>query len=395
MEIKELTNKQFKEFTESYEVKSIFQMPEYGFTMNDENYTSVFLGLEDNNKIVAASLILIVDNGKFKYAYAPRGFLIDYTNKKLVQTFTSQIKKYLGKVNIIAIKINPLITKNNTNYDIIFNNLTSLGYRHLGYNNNFEALKPRYEAILDIDLPYYILFKNIKKEFRTKIRGAENLGIKIYKGNKDDLEHLYSHSKKKYPRELEFYKNIYHFYKNKAEIYYAKLDTVKYLKIISDKVQEQMEICDNLNIELINNPNILNKKMRNDLLLNRYKNNLLKANKIINEFPNGIILSSILLIKNNKEIYILMDGYEKQYKRFNSKHLLIWKLIEKYSNLGYKKFNFGGIASPKSSNSKYRGLNEFKLSFNSKVIEYIGDFELITNKPLYLMYKGSNKKNTF
>ena len=39
--------------------------------------------------------------------------------------------------------------------------------------------------------------------------------------------------------------------------------------------------------------------------------------------------------------------------------------------------------------SKYNGLNEFKLNFNPKVIEYAGDFELITNRPLYFMYRNS------
>ena len=33
----------------------------------------------------------------FKYALAPRGFLIDYNDEKLLTTFTKLIKKFLGK----------------------------------------------------------------------------------------------------------------------------------------------------------------------------------------------------------------------------------------------------------------------------------------------------------
>ena len=83
-----------------------------------------------------------------------------------------------------------------------------------------------------------------------------------------------------------------------------------------------------------------------------------------------------------------MDGYDPKFKRFNAKHLLIWKLLEKYSNEGYSIFNFGGVASPILKDNKYAGLNNFKLGFGSIIVEYIGDLELITNKPLYLLEKS-------
>ena len=404
MQIKELTNQEFNEFISKYNIKSIYQTPEYGFTMNDEGMDTIFLGLIDNENIIAASLILIEKNRNYKYAYAPKGFLIDYNNYELLETFTSQIKKYLGKLNIAAIKINPMIIKNeydnkykvsnpNPYYENIFNNLKKLGYRHLGYNNYFEGLKPRFEAILDLKSPYYILFKNIKKEFRTKIRGAEKLGIKVYKGNSNDLELLYKQTRNKYPRDLQYFKNIYKFFKSNSEIYYAKLDTVKYLKLASKNLTIQEEKCNKLNEILKTNRNILSEKMSNDILLNKCKNNLINATKLITEFPDGIMLSSILIVKYNNTVYSLMDGYNPKFKRFNSKHLLIWKLIEKYSNLNFDSFNLGGIINPTIDDKKYDGLNEFKLSFNSKATEYIGDLELITNKPLYLLFKNSiNKK---
>jgi len=67
----------------------------------------------------------------------------------------------------------------------------------------------------------------------------------------------------------------------------------------------------------------------------------------------------------------------------------MWKLIEKYSKLGYTKFNLGGITNINAENKKYTGLNEFKLSFNANMYEYIGDLELICNNTLYFMYRKS------
>lgn len=403
MFIKELTTDEFKNFTKNYNIGSIYQTSEYGFVMNHQNYSTIFLGLSDeSHNILAASLILIEKRKNFKYAYAPRGFLIDYNNYSLLEHFTKEIKKYLGKQNVVAIKINPLIVKSiyDKKYDVLatnnyFNNvmesLKKLGYYHFGFNNYFEALKPRYEAIIDLDVPYYMLFHNIRKEFRTKIRSAEANGVKVYKGTDKNLEYLYLQTSKKYPRDLEYFKDCYKYFKkeNKIEFFYTKLDTSKYLKQITKKYQQQEKICNDFNNQLIssNSENLVKRKMEADKEMAYYKKQLVKATNYLKNYPDGIITSSALVVMNNHEIQILMDGYDSKYKVLNSKHLLIWKLIERYSNLGFKKFNLGGMTNP--SEKKYKGLNDFKLNFNAKCIEYIGDLELITNNTLYFMYRNS------
>lgn len=407
MEIKQLTNEQFAKFTKEFKVKSIYQTIEYGFVMNHQQFDSVLLGLVDNGNILAATLILIEQHGKIKYAYAPRGFLIDYNDLNLLSIFTNEIKKYLGKLNIISIKINPLIVRDvydkkydvhtsNQYYNIIFENFKKLGYKHMGYNNFFESFKPRYEAIIDLEKPYYLLFKNVRKEFRTKIRSAEKLGIEIYKGNENNLDYLYLQTKKKYPRDLEYFKDCYNYYNknNKIEFYYSKLNTEKYLKICTTNFHNQEKICNDLNNELKSNNNkIINLKIEADKNLNKYKNELIKATKYLRDKPEGIITSSALVVKNFNEIYLLMDGFNTNYKSLNSKHLLIWKLCEKFSKEGYKTFNLGGMTNLNIDNNKYKGLNDFKLGFNASSYEYIGDLELICNNALYFMYKNSPIKN--
>ena len=83
-----------------------------------------------------------------------------------------------------------------------------------------------------------------------------------------------------------------------------------------------------------------------------------------------------------------MDGYDPKFKSLNSKHLLIWKMIEMYSNQGFKKFNLGGITNPLEKNNKFNGLNQFKLGFHAKAYEYIGDLELVCNSTKYFMIKN-------
>lgn len=402
MLLKELTDKEFNDFKNSFSTSSMYQSIPYKNVMENEGFNTLLLGLVDNDNILAASLILIEKSGKIKYGYAPRGFLIDYNNLELLRIFTKEIKKYLSHKNIVAIKLCPLITKtvmdtkynitnHNNYYDNIIYNLNNLGYKHLGYNDYFEGLKPRFEAIIDLNIPYYILFKNIKKEYRTKIRSAEKKGIKVFKGNLDNLNDLYEQIKNKYPRKLEYFNNIYKEFSkhNNVELFYSKLDTGYYLTLIQKKYQKQEEICSYYNSIISGNINEKNisKKIEADKLLNKYKKEIIKATKYLKEYPNGIITSTILLIKDKDEIYMLMDGYNSKFKIFNSKHLLIWKLIEMYSKKGFKKFNLGGITNP-NIDSKFKGLNDFKLNYNALCYEYIGDLELVCNETLYFIYKN-------
>jgi len=408
MYIKELTNAEFNLFTDNYPQFSIYQTSEYGFIMNTQNYNSIFLGLiNDDNKIVAASLILIEKEGMFKYAYAPKGFLIDYSNSELVETFTNLIKDYLGKKKIMAIKINPMIIKSsydyitdtthiNPNFENQLEFLKNLNYFHLGYNNLFESFKPRYDAIINLNKPITTLFGNMNKNFKNKVKSADKNGVRVIKGNDNELDYLYDQVKNKYPRDKKYFEDVLFFFKKRDMIdyYYAKLDTNAYLINVQKRYQKQMDLCNKLNAKLFknagkNNNKLINNKIYEENKLNELKNELVFATKLLKESPEGILLASMLITKYRDEVYIFMDGYNKDFKKLNAKHLMTWKLIEKYSKEKYKRFNLGGMTNPNINNERYKGLNEFKLSFNARCVEYVGDLELITNQTLYNLYRNS------
>lgn len=407
MFIRELTSEEFNKFKDSFKDKSIYQTSEYAYIMNHQNYTTMFLGLVDGNNIVAASMIMIERINNFKYAYAPRGFLIDYTNYPLLETFTMELKNYLSKKDVVAIKLSPMIVKNiydsegkliesNNSFDNIFENLKSLDYYHFGYNDYFEGHKPRFEAILDINKNYLQLFRNIRKEFKTKIRSAEKRGVRIYKGNEEELDYLIKQVGRKYPRGESYFKDTYKYFSqnNMIDYYYAKLDTRIYLENNKREYELQERNNNLINNDVIanagnNSTKLITRKIESDNLFSRAQKGLIKATNLLRDYPEGIVVATMLVVRVSDQVFLYMDGFDNKYKNLNAKHLIMWKLIEKYSKLGYTKFNLGGITNINAENKKYTGLNEFKLSFNSNMYEYIGDLELICNNTLYFMYRKS------
>ena len=405
MVLRELSISEFNAFTNAYKQSSIYQTEQYANAMANQSFTSLYYGLEESGKLYAATLILVEKRHGFKYAYAPRGYLMDYTNNDLVKTFTTSLKKELGKKGIIAIKISPLIIKetfdsksaninSNSDYEMIFSNLKKLGYYHLGYNNFFEALKPRFEAILNIEPSLQEIFSSFMPDVQNILINMESSGLQVYKSSTFNQDVLNINKNLTQP-EIQFYQNMFLAYQSNLEFFYIKLDTNQYLKNVQSRYQKQSEASSEANAKVFetrgtDNTNEINLKLQEENKLNDLKNELVYATNLLKNNPNGIITGSCITIKNKNSVYLLIDNYDDQYKMVNSKYVLIWRLIEKYTNEGISEFNLGGITNFSLEDNPYKELNDFKLSFGSIGYEYLGDLELITNKPLYVMYQNSS-----
>ena len=92
--------------------------------MSKEKNEVFLLGLVDDNYILAACIVIVEKRSGFKYAYTPRGFLINFNDYSLVEQFTKLLKDFLGKKDIVAFRINPMIIKTIYNNDkqIIYQN---------------------------------------------------------------------------------------------------------------------------------------------------------------------------------------------------------------------------------------------------------------------------------
>ena len=233
------------------------------------------------------------------------------------------------------------------------------------------------------------MFKNIKKEYRTKIRSAIDNGVEIHKGTYEDLKYLYLQTEKKYSRDLLYFQYLYYYFNQnkKIDLFYAKLDCEKLLNKFRNLYIKQEKICNEINnqMEIEHSNKLTAIKIEADNLLGKYHDQLTTASKMIQRYPKGIIIASALFIKEDNEVYMIMDGFDKNYKRYNAKHLLIWEALNYYKN--YKYLNLGGITSLKED--KYKGLNNFKMNFGSTAYEYIGDLELICIPSKYFLLKNA------
>ena len=77
-----------------------------------------------------------------------------------------------------------------------------------------------------------------------------------------------------------------------------------------------------------------------------------------------------------------MSGYDQAFKRFAPNYFLHYSIINYYLN-NYDYIDLNGMTGDFTDNNPYNGLNRFKLGFNPKVYEFIGEFDLIIDELLY------------
>ena len=408
MKIIVLTQTQYKNYSNIHNQRNFGQTVEYSLLPESQSTRKYFLGLVDeSNNLCAATLLLIKNiSPTVKEAYAPNGFLIDYSNFDLVKTFTEELIKYLKNEKITYLITNPMfkyrvynkrnvLLENNTN---ILNNFINLNYKPVGYDSDFS----KYDIIIENYDDINNIYKNFNRNTKRNIKQSINMGITLHKASASDINDFYDIIKKKTKRSISHYMNLMNTYNtkdNKMEIFFTKLDPQKFL--IKTKQLYEKELRRNEAIHQTiqrkkgqMSEKILNNKINSDSLLEKYKELLNNAIDFSKKQEESVIIGTCAIIKNNKEIYFLIDGYKEKYRNIHSSHILKWALIKKYSLLGYKIFNIGEIHKDYlNTNSKYHGQYMYKIGFGGNIVEYPPNLLLIINKPVYNAYSKLKKLN--
>ena len=380
MEIVELTELQFKNYSNMHSRKNYKQSIEYAKLEETKGYKKLFLGLVDEQSNVhAATLILEKNlNGKYKYGYVPNGYLLNFFNINLLEIFTRELKEYLKKLNYIYIRLTPMmnyqiydsnfILKENNN--AIINELKKLGYEYIPNTSKYKM----FLTTNNINNT----FQSFKRTLRRNINDCLKKGITVHMGMPNEIDEFLNLIDKK-----EYYKKMAEIYNNpnnKFEFYLAKINPETYINNYRYLLKKEQINNEQLNLKL-KDPNVkktnnlLNKKMTSDSLLTRYHSEIINGTNIYTKYPDGIIISTVGIITNKKDVIFVTEGYNNNFKNIRSIPMIKWEIIKKQLANNYKTFDLGHISIENTYTSKK--------GFNGDIIEYSNTFDLPINDMLY------------
>ncbi len=402
MKLKNLSIFEFDEYAKNHPLGSYYQSSSYALVASEQGFDYDLVGMiDDSGKIVAASLILSKKFSFFnRYGYAPKGFLVDYYDPKILQEFLKLLKKRYYNKNFAFIKINPEIAIGTVDYkhkmvtynknQIIESTLKALNFRKLEGNYRFETKFPKFNAI---QMLKNTNLKTISKRTRNKIYRSIRYGLSIEKTDFEGIKILYEFIKNKKDRNINHYYNYFNAFKRDGsiDIHLVKINfedcLINLRECLSNEEQRNAKLVEKVMI----NPSEenLTKKLSSDALINTYKDSITDATNNI-AIEKEKYIGGAITIKYKNRVSILISGFDQKYKNFCPNYFLHYKLIEEYKD-DYDYLDLNGITGDFSAENPYKGLDEFKLGFNPLTFEYIGEFDYIINEGLYQSLEHSGQ----
>lgn len=391
MKFQEITEKEYQKFWENHPLKTFLSAPEISKLREKSGWITYFVGVKENKKIIAATMLLAHKRHFDKYEfYSPRGYLMDFKNKELLTFFTKELKQYIKDKKGYVLRIDPyviykqrdidgnIVEGGEDNSDVV-NNLLKLGYKKIA-EENMEQVGWMFSLNLEGKTIEQI-YKEMKPNTRNTIRKAEKFGITVNEISYDELDRFQSIMEETgarkgfHVRKLSYFQEMYKLFHDKNEIKYfiTELDLKAYIERLTREKSEKEEKLSSLSDAKYNDGQ--KKNLNNEIA--SINKRIAESNKIRKDTGKDVItLSGSMFMLIQPEVIYLSSGNYEEYMNFNSQYLIQWELIKYGIENGFKKHNFYGIPAHINEHPKDYGIYEFKRGFNGYVEELIGEFAL-------------------
>jgi len=383
----------YREFESNHKKSHFLQSYEWGlFCKRAKGQVPCYVGMEDENgNLVATCLILLRKTPfGFSYGYAPRGFILDYSNKDVIKVFTTYLKEYMKNNKIIYIKFDPdikyqdidengnKIDGGENNYEL-YNYMLSLGYKHTGFYRLYEGNQPRYTFRINLKKSWEEIEAKFNKSFMKSVKRSYSYNLIVDNDVKvDDFYRLLQSNSSKDdfdPHSLEYYK-----------IFSEEMSKDNNMKYFNISIRPK-ELLENISkeIDALNKELEVSKKKEADI-----KNKIFRLEKEKEVFgkidKDEVCICSLICTYTKTHAWSLYIGSDDLANFTFAVTRSYYEAIKDAYNNGYEFFDLFG--TPGDPNTKYKNLaklHDFKRKFGDEYIEFIGEFDLVNNKLLYKM----------
>ena len=374
-------------FVTDHEQNSLFQCPEWAEVKS--NWDCFFTCVTEDGDIAATALVLKrrMPLGRCLF-YIPRGPVMDYRNEPLVRFYIDALTKLAKKNRAIALRFDPNVFSRvypyaekdqphpYENTDVI-ELLKSCGAKHRGYTVMIEeATQPRFNASMQCTPDY---FSRLDHKVRQSCATALKKGAKLYEGHEYIHEFAeamhYTETRKGVAlRTEEYFRHMCEVYGERCIVMVVKLnftEQIAQLRLQIEDVNRRLET-----VQYKKQKNALLQQLKNaETDLARLEEEQRKEGK------DEVILAGKLAVYNRNRMEFVYMGNNTDYMRLRSSYLLYKTYMDICVEKGIRYVSMGGIEGTLDD-----GLTTFKSSWLMNVEEYIGEFNIILDKPVYTAF---------
>ena len=305
---------------------------EWGDLKAKSGWKPIRVYAEQDGEIVAAASLLrraIPKIGRC-IMYAPRGPVLDTTDRELVTAFSGYLRSVAKQHGAILLKIDPPVPIEDTVSEA---NLRSAGFKPIAAQG-FGGTQPKCVMQLDLDKPIDELMASFKEKWRYNIRLAAKKGVTVRMDcDKSDLRTFYDLLKQTCERDGFLVRGFKYF-----EDMWDALVPRGYMRLVLTYHEEKP------------------------------------------------IAGAIAYLFGDKAMYTY-GASSNASRNVMPNHLMQWTMIQWAHESGCKWYDFRGV-SPRGDalDEHLAGLNRFKEGFSPRFVEYIGEYDMVLSPTLYWLW---------
>ena len=352
-----------------------------------DNWANERLGFYKDDHLVAAASVLIkpLPLG-MTMLYIPRGPIMDYGDKELLNFVLASLKKFAKEKKALFIKFDPslFLAESKMGGELqdkaetveLIQQLQQAGAIWVGRTESLdETIQPRLQAnIHKEDFSEDLLSKSTRQAIRT----ARNKGIQIQFGGAELLDDFSALMKKTENRKnihlrgKDYYQKLLDNYPDHSYITLSSIDLKARLEDLQAQLTKTLKEAEKFTEKTkpgkIENNQQEQKRLQEEIDFLQDK---------ISQGAAVVPLSGTLVLEYGKTSENIYAGMDEEYRRYQPAIITWYETVKHAFERGADWQNMGGI-----ENDLKGGLYSFKYKFNPTIEEFAGEFNLPTN-PLY------------
>ena len=383
----DINNEKYTEFIKSHKHGNMMQAIEWSAIKN--TWGAVRVAVSDDEDNIIATAQVLTRKGLW---YVPRGPILDYNNKELLEFFLTNLKKFAKTKQAKLVKLDiPVAVKDErlTNFkdvdvdrsnDELIKTFKSYGYNHKGFSLDMSStIQPRFNTVTKLEQPVPDLFS---KDTRRLIRDADKKFVEVRRCGKENLDDflfaLACTEKRKNIslRGREYFENLLDTFGDNALLYISYINVEKALKECHNR-KENLE----KEIEELGEKSPKKKRTLEEQVAGTEKLITLFNGLEIEDKSKDQVISAAITIAYGNHAEIIYAGMNEDFAKLPAQYKVFSDTMKKAQEMGISEVSMGGIEG--SLNDSLLG---FKSKFSPNIVEYYGEFDLVISHVFNLMY---------
>lgn len=374
--------------------------------------------MQDEHVIAATALVKMPTMKRFFYYYSPRGILVDFQNKEIVNFFLSELKKFCRKSKAMYLVVDPNVlyrernqdgelVEDGFNHQCIIDQLTKNQFKHqgfsVGYGQNMQYIRFTFVKSL-VNQSIDDVWKNLHQQTRWSINKTLKYNVMVRELQRDELSIFHDIIEKTSirrnfsNRSLSFYENQMDAFHGQIKVYLAYLDVDGYVARLHQDINENT--MEKKQTEMMVAQNGKSKKLVKrlqviDEALVIAEQRLNEALQLQDEYGSIIHLAASMFVFQGDEVTYLTSGAYETFKKYYAPYAIQWHVMQEAIARGCTTYNFYGISGAFDEGDDNYGVYAFKRGFGGHVEEYIGDFIYSSRPILHTIFRTLKKSTAF